>query len=314
MAATTSTYDDLPPGSLISQDGQVQWAGLLMGPGTSYRVDASGLTGWEDLPEIDSTDADKPTSHGAWPGARYARSRLVGGQIWTLPTPDSGDPGDVHGAALDAMRLLRQGLTLSDDERWLAIRLHGETLAVRARVSQRVMPVDQGYATQGVAKTTVQWLAADPRRYLPDQMTAGAAAPQPEGGLTWSPTGNLIWPLSFGEAASTGDVPAYNDGSAPTQPVITFTGPCTTPAVIERTSGRMLRYDLTLAPEDQLVVDTSAGTVTLNGTASRRAFATMDSDPEELFAFGPGQAQLSFRPDISQPGATMTATWRSAEW
>ena len=289
MAATTSTYDDLPPGSLITQDGQLQWAGLLMGPGTSYRVDASGLTGWEDLPEADSTDADRPTAHGAWAGARYARTRQVGGQIWTLPVPDDDTGDDPHAAALAAMRLLRQALTLSDDERWLAVRLHGETLAVRARVGQRVTAADQGWATQGVAKTTVQWLAADPRRYRPEGSTASAAAPRPETGLVWSTGGTLTWPLKFGEPTSTGDVPADNDGSAPTQPVITFSGPCTTPSVIERVSGRMLRYDLTLAAGDRLVVDTAAGTVTLNDTASRRASATVDSDPEELFAFAPGR-------------------------
>ena len=30
---TTAYTDDLPPGSLITLDGQMQWAGLLMGPG-----------------------------------------------------------------------------------------------------------------------------------------------------------------------------------------------------------------------------------------------------------------------------------------
>ncbi|MFR9795504.1 phage distal tail protein [Streptomyces sp. MS06] len=302
MAETTTYTADLAPGSLITQDGQMQWAGLLLGPGTPYAVDRTGLTGWEDLPAFDSSDADRPTSHGAWPGARYAKPRKVGGTLRLLPAQSSD--------ALETAKALRQAFALRDEERWLAVRLHGETLAVRARVSRRVVPADRQYATQGSAKASVQWLATDPRRYRMTQATATTGAPQPESGLTWP----LAWPLDFGTAAVTGDVVADNDGSAPTHPVITFRGPCATPSVFEHTGGRRLRYDITLADTDELTVDTSAGTVTLNGSASRRNTATADSGPEELFSFEPGRAQLSFRPDTSGSGAEMSVTWRSADW
>ena len=306
MAETTTTYtDDVPPGSLITQDGQIQWAGLLMGPGTAFGVDSSGLTGWEDLPEIQSGDADRPTDHGAWTGARYAKSRLVGGQIWLLPDAAGGES-----AALDTVKTLRHALALRDEERWLAVRVHGETLAMRARVNQRVVPTDQAYATQGVARAAVQWIAADPRRYQPTQRLVSTPPPEPEAGLTWP----LVFPLDWGQAISTGDVMAENDGSAPTHPVITFQGPCATPSVTEQSTGRRLRYDIALAATDQLVVDTGEGTVVLNGTASRRYTATPDSGPEELFTFDSGVSELSFRADTSTPDARMTVTWRSAEW
>ncbi|WP_432155456.1 phage distal tail protein [Streptomyces sp. bgisy153] len=307
MAETTTTAyaptDDVPPGSLITQDGQMQWAGLLLGPGTPYEIDRGGLTGWEDLPEYDSSDADHPTAHGAWPGARYARPRRIGGSVWTVPAPDDA-------ASLEAIRALRQALLLGDTERWLAVRLHGETLAVRARVSQRVLAADRTYTTQGVSRASVQWYATDPRRYSVTERTAVTGAPQPESGLTWP----LTWPLYWGQAASTGDVTVDNGGSAPTHPVLTFTGPCGNPTVTDRTSGRRLRYSIVLAAGDELVVDTAAGTVTLNGTASRRHTAAADSSPEELFAFAPGRAQLAFRPDTFGPGARMSVRWRAAEW
>jgi Phage tail protein len=296
--------DDLAPGSLITRDGQLQWAGLLMGPGTPYEIDSGGLTGWEDLPEYDTSDADRPTAHGAWPGSRYAKPRKLGGQVWLLPE-------DADTAALTAVRALRQALSLRDEERWLAVRLHGETLAVRARVSQRVMPADRTYALQGVARAAVQWQADDPRRYLAEEQTASTPAPQPEPGLTWP----LRWPLSFGQAISTGDATADNTGSAPTHPVITFLGPCDNPTVTDRSTGRRLRYEISLAAGDRLVVDTGAGTVVLNDDASRRHTAAADSGPEELFAFAPGSAaELSFRPDDSGPDARMSVRWRSAEW
>ena len=301
---TATPTDDLPPGSLITRDGQMQWAGLLLGPGTPYEIDRGGLTGWEDLPDYDTSDADRPTAHGAWPGARYAKPRKIGGTVWTVP------PQDDTASALAVTRTLRQALLLGDEERWLAVRLHGETLAVRARVAQRVLAADGTYLTQGVSRATVQWYATDPRRYAVTEQTAVTGAPQPESGLTWP----LAWPLYWGQTASTGDVGVGNDGSAPTHPVITFTGPCTNPTVTDRASGRRLRYGIALAAGDQLVVDTAAGTVTLNGNASRRHTAAADSSPEELFAFAPGGTQLAFRPDTHDSAARMTVRWRTADW
>ncbi|MEU4272974.1 phage tail protein [Streptomyces sp. NPDC026092] len=308
MAETTTAYAtgteftaDLAPGSLITQDGQIQWAGLLIGPGTPFAVDRSGLTGWEDLPEYDSSDAERPTSHGAWPGSRYAKPRKVGGSVVLVPE---------YSAATAAVRALRQGLALLDEERWLTVRLHGELLTVRARIAQRVIPADQGFATQGSSKMSVQWLATDPRRYAVNEQTVTTVAPQPESGLTWP----LTWPLDWGRATSTGDVVAENTGSAATHPVITFHGPCSMPTVTERTSRRRLRYAIDLAAGDVLVVDTAEGTVTLNNTASRRHTAMADSSPEELFLLEPGRTELAFRPDGAGQEALMTVRWRSAEW
>ncbi|AJF66765.1 phage distal tail protein [Streptomyces vietnamensis] len=307
MAETTTTYAgndltaDLAPGSLITQDGQIQWAGLLIGPGTPFNVDRTGLQGWEDLPEYDSSDADRPTSHGAWPGSRYAKPRKISGTIVLIP--------EFNGAA-EAVRALRQSLALLDEERWLTVRLHGELLAVRARIAQRVVPADQGFATQGSSRMSIQWLASDPRRYGVNEQSASTTPPQPESGLTWP----LTWPLNWGQAKSTGDAVAENTGSAATHPVIVFRGPCSMPTVTERVSKRRLRYAIDLAAGDELVVDTANGTVMLNNTASRRHTAMADSSPEELFLLEPGRTELSFRPDGATPEALMTVRWRNAEW
>ncbi|MFF9341658.1 phage distal tail protein [Streptomyces sp. NPDC014773] len=313
MAESTSPYTgntftaDLAPGSLITQDGQMQWAGLLIGPGTPFAVDKSGLTGWEDLPEYDSSDADRPTSHGAWPGSRYAKPRKAGGTIVLVPE---------HGSAADAVRALRQALGLLEEERWLAVRLHGETLAVRARIAQRVVPADQGFATQGSSRMSVQWLAADPRRYTVNEQVATTTPPQPETGLVWVKDGveGLQWPLDWGRAESTGDAVVENTGSAPAHPVIVFRGPCSMPSVTERVSRRRLRYAIDLAAGDELTVDTRAGTVTLNNSASRLHTAMADSTPEELFVLEPGRSDLSFRPEEGTKESQMTVRWRSAEW
>lgn len=303
MTGDTATAE---PADLITDDGQVQWAGLLMGPGTDYPVAAEGLTGWEELPALDTSDADRPSGHGGWPGSQWAQVRVVTATVWFAPAPEASTE-DV----LATLRTLRAATAVKDEEEWLAVRLHGETLAVRARVTQRVVPTDQQFAARHLAKMTLQWKASDPRRYETVQRGGTLVLPQPEPGLSWP----LTWPLAWGAPASTGDLAVENTGSAPAQPVITFTGPCTQPRLANRTSGDWLEYAITLAEDDELVVDTAEGTVTFNGTASRRHTATPGSAPEEAFALPPGTSQLSFRAGAGEARlAIATVSWRSAEW
>ncbi|MFE0046295.1 phage distal tail protein [Streptomyces albireticuli] len=294
------------PGSLITLDGQIQWAGLLLGPGTPYEIAASGLTGWADLPALDSGDVLRPDQHGAWPGAQWAQPRTVSATVWLLPD-DVSRADAVIGDFLGATGV-------NSAEQWLAVRLHGRTLACRARVSQRVVPTDRTYATQGAAKVTLQWTCSDPRRYDVAEWTARTGLPAPEPGLSWEP--GLDWPLDWGVAGATGNITVTNEGDAPTAPVIEFRGPVTLPSLTRLADGAKLQYDITLADTDVLTVDTSAGTVLLNGTASRLFTATPDSLPEYLFQLAPGPTSLAFRaaPGPVDPAASVGVSWRSARW
>ncbi|MFE6774845.1 phage distal tail protein [Streptomyces sp. NPDC057702] len=299
------------PGPLITTDGQVQWAGLLMGPHTDYWIAAEGLTGWEELPGLDTSDADRPVGHGGWPGSQWAQARTVTAQVWFAPDPDGGPE-----AVRAALRALRVATAVSDTEEWLAVRLHGETLAVRARVTQRVVPTDRQFTTSCLAKMTLQWKASDPRRYETTERRGTVGLPRPEPGLGWP----ITWPLVWGTPRATGDLAVDNNGSAPAHPVITFTGPCTRPRLANRTSGAWLEYDIALTGDDELVVDTAEGTVLFNGTASRRHTATPGSAPEESFTLPPGTSQLSFRAASADAvpadtgAAGVTVLWRRAEW
>lgn len=302
--------------TLITRDGQIQWGGLLLGPGTPYGIAAEGLAGWGDLPALDTADVLHPAAHGAWPGAQWAQPRTVTGTIWLLPAD--------RDRTIDVMREFRAATGLVDEERWLAVRLHGETLLARARVSQRVVPTDRTYATQGVAKATVQWICTDPRRYGALQESAQAGLPTEEEGLLWTdpaapaaPEG-LDWApgLDWGAAGSTGDLTAYNDGDAPTGLVVEFRGPVRNPSLTRLSDGIRIEYGITLAESDVLTVDTEAGTVLLNGASSRLHTATPGSVPEQLFHLPPGSTSLAFRaaPGSSDPLASATVMWRSAHW
>ncbi|WP_439674974.1 phage distal tail protein [Embleya sp. MST-111070] len=296
---------EILPGSLITGDGQVQWAGLLLGPGTPFRIASEGIGGWEELPALDAGDAVRPAGHGSWPGALWAQPRTVTAQVWVLPDADAD-----AAAIRDHVRALRQVTAVEHREQWLAVRLHGETLACKARVLQRVVPTDRQFAGQGVAKATIQWQATDPRRYEPEQGFLSTALPSRENGLTWP----LSWPLVWGKAGSTGDLTVTHRGSAPIAPRITFRGPCDRPSLRHPVGGFALSYDIELADGDELSVDTSDGSVLLNGTASRKETADSGSTPEELFTLDPGDTLLSFRAVSGGPGARAELRWRTAHW
>ncbi|MGW0756125.1 phage distal tail protein [Streptomyces sp. NPDC002814] len=127
---------------------------------------------------------------------------------------------------------------------------------------------------------------------------------------------SLDWPLSFGTPGSTGALTAANLGDAATHPLIEFRGPVVRPSLANIANGDVLEYDLALAAGDLLAVDTAAGTVTLNGTASRINTATSRSVPEQTFTLPPGTTNLHFRaaPGSSDPSASATVRYRSAYW
>ncbi|MEL3944503.1 phage distal tail protein [Streptomyces sp. LNU-CPARS28] len=145
-------------------------------------------------------------------------------------------------------------------------------------------------------------------------------AAQPIGtGRMWMPPPEgeaLVWPLNFGAPGSTGTVTAVNEGDAEAHPLITFRGPVALPSITNLSTGAVLEYDIELAADDELLVDTAAGTVTLNRTASRLYTATARSVPESTFTLAPGAAALSFRaaPGSTDPRAACSLRWRSAYW
>ncbi|GGT31994.1 phage distal tail protein [Streptomyces purpureus] len=311
MAETTIAYtDETAPGSLITRDGQIQWAGLLMGPGTPYEIDRSGITGWDDLPTLDTGDVPRPDQHGAWPGAVWAQPRLVTATVWLSPA--------TLAKALDTSLAFRAATGPEGGERWLAVRLHGETLAVRARVSRRVVPQDRAYVRHGLGKASLQWTATDPRRFSTTLREGQAVLPIPEPGLTWdNETGSgLPWPLDWGGDAEAGSFTAVNEGGAAAHPLIEFRGPVRRPTLSRLSDGRQLQYDIALGAGEVLTVDTEAGTVLLNGTASRLYTASPASAPEQLFRLEPGPTTLAFRSDDAtpDPGASVTVRWRDSHW
>ncbi|MEV6073955.1 hypothetical protein AB0L80_02390 [Streptomyces sp. NPDC052069] len=134
--------------------------------------------------------------------------------------------------------------------------------------------------------------------------------------LIMGSSGTASWPLEFGAPGSTGALSVTNRGDAETHPIIEFRGPVTRPALTNLATGDVLEYDLPLAAGDVLTIDTRAGTVLLNGTASRIDAVTARSVPEQTFTLAPGTTNLTFRaaPGSADPAASATVRYRSAYW
>lgn len=290
-------------GDQVTRPGHVQYGELLLGPGTPYGWRSIG--GWEDLPALDSGTVTRSDGHGAFPGRLLAQARTV-----TLDGLLVRAPPATIGAVVAA---LNAGTVPVEDERPLVVWLdeRGPLLAY-ARATRRAIPAGLGYRLGTITGGAIEFQATDPRRYELAERTVSATLPMSEAGLSWP----LSWPLPFGNPGSTGTLSTTNVGDAETHPVIEFRGPVIRPALTNLATGDAVEYDIPLAAGDVLTVDTRAGTVVLNSTASRIYTATSRSVPEQTFTLAPGTASLIFRaaPGSNDPTASATVRYRSAYW
>lgn len=306
-------------GELVTGPGLIQWGTLLLGrrqaTGTLTPYRWQTLSGWEETPSLDSGTVLRPQQHGAWPGQLLAQTRTV--------TVDGLMVRTAAGQIGAAVRTLSAACSISQDEQPLVIWIDDRgPMLVYARLRRRHLPVDGSWQLGWAAGGALQWEAADPRRYQVAEQSATTALPAAESGLSWgtpsetglawgSPETGLVW----GTPGSTGDALCLNAGDAPAHPIIEIRGPVDSPSVTMSGTGLLLEYDITLAGNDVLTVDTWAGTVTLAGQ-SRIGTASLRSAPEGSFVLPPGATTLSFRaaPGSVDPAAQVTVRWRSAYW
>ncbi|MEV7855121.1 phage tail protein [Streptomyces sp. NPDC088183] len=294
-------------GDLITQDGQMQWGDLLLGEESPFV--GENLTGWDDLPEVSGGISLRPTGHGGWATPLFAEPRVLEWDFYVLP-----DTLDVYP---DTVRRLRQATTLRQYEQPLVVQLAGTRRMTMGRVTRRSLPASTKYTVGDAPDGTLVWECSDPRWYEVDEQLAWTGLPMAEPGLDWGTTpAGLEYPLEWGTPGSTGLVAAYNAGDAATHPVIEIRGPVQRPSVTQIETGRVLEYNVTLTDSDVLVVDCLAGTVTLNGVASRLSTVTTRSHPEQAFALERGTTNLAFRalPGYFDPLSTAVVRWRNAFW
>lgn len=253
-----------------------------------------GLEGW-DSPEVRAELQDRESDHGSWASPVYFGSRPIT-LSGTIEAPD------------------RASLQSAMDTLYAAAALSDTTLTVWEAVPKQATVRRSGkvlaqYVTDRVATYSILVTAADPRRYGTTLQSGTTGLPVTTGGLSFPVT----FPITFSATTVAGLVNAVNLGTLDTRPVLTITGPVVAPsiaALYQDGSVKQLIYSQDLQTGDQLVIDTDAHTVTLNGNVSRRRFLTIPAGWPTIPANS--SVNYQFQSGTYNATAMLTATWRSA--
>ncbi|MER6531151.1 hypothetical protein [Streptomyces sp. NPDC001508] len=252
------------------------------------------LDGW-DSPDIRSEFSEREGDHGAWASPVYlgARPLTLAGTI-VAPSRDLLD---------QAMERLQAAAGLGDTV--LTVWESRPKQAVVRRSGKLLIQ----YVTDTTATYSVMVTAADPRRYSTTLQTGSTLLPSTSGGL--APP--LTPPLTSTAETVQGQITAFNEGTFETKPVLIVDGPVVAPQILVQmpdASVVFLNYSETLGEGEQLVIDTDAHSVILNGNASRRRFLTLPTGWPTIPAGA--VVTFQFRSSSMNSTAQLTIRWRSA--
>jgi hypothetical protein len=286
-------------GSLITDDGQLEFNGYLLGDNVTTFLD--GISGWDDLPGIDSGNTPRSNYHGAWAGRKLANQRVITWEGRFSPAlPETW---------ATEIKSLRAAFTPPNDasELPIVIRSHGETLLAYGAVTARAIPMDRKYGYYG-ASLTIQFECSDPRRYsLQEHTWSLSLPPNIEVGLEYP----LTYPLDYGEEVTSSTGTLINNGDVITPVTLEFVGPMNTPALIS-SAGVRLKFNINLVENESLIVDTRTGTVLLNGIADRLYTRSAESAPILSFGLLPGENEMTVTAEEWEDGAHVNIMWRDA--
>ena len=287
-------------GELITGDGQLEYNGYVLGDDVTTFM--TSLTGWEDLPPIDSSNTLKPSSYGAWSG-----KKLPGQRILTWSGRFSPEDPDQWTDLLDD---LKNAFTIPFDteELTIAVRTRDDVKIVFGACVQRAIPMDYTYSYYG-ANITLQFECSDTRKYSLLEKSVFISTPTDTiDGLDYP----LVYPLDYGIADLASDATVNNDGFTPTPVILDFQGPMSNPKLINTTTGQQLGFDISLVTSDVLTVNTRTGTVLLNGSADRLYTRTLTSSPVLNFTLIPGDNEMHLTAGTWSVGSGVTITYRDA--
>lgn len=280
-------------------DWQLTIGALTMGgqPGSNDFV-VSSVDGF-GIPDVRNGDTPRPADDGGFFGRDFLGSRTVTAVVTiTADTPAA--------ALTDLDALLAEWQVLTTDStvvKPLTVQRPGRA-AQRWIGRPRRAAVDDSLIGSGVIVVTLEYAVADPRIYDDALSTLSTGLQQLGGGRSY----NLVFPRVYGGALGDGGVvQIVNSGNRATRPVVTITGACNSPAVINDTTGEILQSTLSLVASDVLVFDFDQRLITFNG--SQRWSLTSDSVWWEL---APGTTQVRFTASAFVAGASMSIAWRSA--
>ncbi|MER6377363.1 hypothetical protein ABT255_56040 [Streptomyces mirabilis] len=291
----------------ITQEWQVDFAGVLMGPGTSYAIgEITGL----GTPEVRAQDVDLPTEDGSFPGVDYYSPRTVTIEAG-IRTPGAPQAAADALAALDqaaadpAVRKTAgalQTLRLLWPGRGSAKQLYGRV--------RRVEAASMAQAVYGWIPVTLEFAATDPRWHseleqqvtLPLSFTGGTGFKAP---VTAPITTGVADPTERrGWVTNAGDLPAW--------PSLKIKGPVVNPRIWITETGRVLDLSLTLGDNDTLQIDTRPGTRWVLRNGANAAYALSAVSRLDLFQVPPGTSEVRWTGADYTNSTRLAVSWRNA--
>ncbi len=285
----------------------VQWRSLVLATGADAPYRLLSLEGWEELPPARYEKQARLNAHGAHRSAVYSDERLVvvEGFSWSAAERD------------ELLRELRAATVFGegDDTEPLTVTAAGRTLTAGAQLLQARPMLTRGEWGVGRFGWLLQWRCPDPLRYGPPD-TDSTGLPTVGGGLTYP----LTYPLQYGAVGATGRITLTNPGTAEAPMVLTVRGPLPQGFEVSDDRGRRLTYAAPVPDGQTVELDTAAGTVMVEGTASRRGnlshadwLTVPAADP---FTDEPGVVTLQFTSlgGDNDAAVELSATWSETTW
>lgn len=219
------------------------------------------IEGWYGLDSVDTAMVKRPGAPGAFaPTQTFPDEKAISIE------------GDYFGASrADALRMREDLTTLYNDGRPIVM-----TVADDLRTTSRevyVATVSFPWTIHQEFEYSIDMVAADPRRYAPEQ-AAGTTLAAPGTGLSWP----VAWPVSWGTIGVSGRATITNEGTTETISRYVVRGGEMPDgfAIVNVTTGERLTY---LGP-------VAAGTTVTLDTATRTAMVN-DSGPGSRFLVSP---------------------------
>lgn len=273
---------------------QFSYQGYTFGPGTPLEL--TKIEG-VDMPVVRNGDAGRPRETGRFVGLDVLDGRdiaITGELLTTDPT-----------AWLTLASATAAGGTAEyplyfNTPSW-------GTLVTMVRPRKRPMPIDIKAALGNLVDVVLGFSGSDPRWYSTPTNSASVTSPGTTTGFTF----NATFPLSFGGGSSVGTLAVVNAGNIDIPPILTVTGPCTTPSITNASlpGAPNLLFGVTLNAGDQLVINTDMHTATLFTAGS-----TLGSS--RVYTLGQGSQWWTLWPaggSFSVPGGSNTIQFLSSD-
>jgi hypothetical protein len=289
---------------------QWSWLGYTFGadPDAFHLSKIEGL----DIQSVRTGDSGRSRDAGRWMGLD-----LLDGRDITLT-------GDVLIRTLAQWQALAQVLVpggVVESPLYVNLPQWG-TFAMMARVRKHTMPLDIQAAFGMLAGLVVQFSCSDPRLYLAPIMTQSVGLPAPALGMGFP----LSFPFTYAAPTTPNVLTATNTGNMDVRPLVTITGPCTSPTIYNDAApgDPYLTFAMPLYNGDRLVVDFDARSATYYtaGTSQGSSVMATLTPGSSWFAILPAYGDVTVpnginylrftSQDSAQVAGTMVVQWAPA--